>query len=971
MQEPDPYLLRQVLNMLECALTPDSNLQKQANEFLEKNSSNPQFVLYLAHVFVRLKEAPANVRHIAGLTLKTIIDRGYLSLVDGVRNSLRQEILDGLVEERSEIRRAAANCITAIVRIASLSTWSNLPGLIASALSSSNLMAQNGALEAIVMLAEDTNDQWIYPFDAPSAGPGSSMQSAPLTLVMQPLFQLMVSSEPRTKLLAATAMLHFADGDLGKAAFHKYLEVLSILTNDASTQMKCVVIKSLACIVRGAWDVAQPSMNSILSFVVEGVRDRDDDTAKAACEFFDVFSTSAISQDEVDAQMRERAGEKVPWQGLNQALLKPHLPLLVQLLVSRMQMTEEDLALMSYSNDLGDVADRPEDVRPHIRSGASNAVPKVDGETKGINDDDDEDEDDDGDDAHGEVKTFTVRQAAARALEMLSQCLNTEVALVVIPELQRLFSIGNDKSRWVERELAVLVLGTISDGCVDDLANDLRMLLDLLLSLLKDPYPSVRSISAWAIGRYAKWISDCNAEAVEDNNAQGLILRVCVESLSAALNDSNRGVQQSTCSALYCFASQASSELSPFADIILFSAMQSLSRYQVRSRISIYDMISHCAGEAVFDEVLGSGDAVSKSRCDAILKELVPRFLLMDPGDPELCPLFECLSYLARPMNAHFGVACREIFPKSFELISLDLNMALSFAVTNPGQTPDLQRAEIGLDMMESMLSLGPAVVDLLETPVGAGLIDLVSRCVSLPYSEIRCSGFALIGTLCEVAPWAKIAPHCEKIVNACVDSIHLYSISSPTVRLNTCNNAVWALGKLAINIGVHLTPLIVSITERFVRLLIRREGVNSTLCQNIAVTLGVLSEHCSAAAVITTIGKAPFRPDADWSVWSENWLNACKACTDPAERRQALIGFCHAVSVAPNSLIRLLPFIAATFASAFDRPNEKNTRVLMAMATILINYKAVMGAQWTELFDQWPEQVRDNLSQRLGVNRL
>ena len=36
MQEPDPYLLRQVLNMLECALAPDSNLQKQANEFLEK-----------------------------------------------------------------------------------------------------------------------------------------------------------------------------------------------------------------------------------------------------------------------------------------------------------------------------------------------------------------------------------------------------------------------------------------------------------------------------------------------------------------------------------------------------------------------------------------------------------------------------------------------------------------------------------------------------------------------------------------------------------------------------------------------------------------------------------------------------------------------------------------------------------------------------------------------------------------------
>lgn len=967
---PDPYLLNQVISMLECALDP--NLQKKANEFLEQNSSNPQFVLYLAHVFVRLREAPPNVRHIAGLTLKTVIDRGYLSLADGIRNGLRQEILDGLVEERSEIRRAAANCITAIVRIAGLSTWSNLPGLIASALSSSNLAAQNGALEAIVMLAEDTSDQWIYPYDVPVAGPGSSSQSAPLNLVMQPLFQLMVSSEPRTKLLAATAMLHFADGDLGKAAFHRYLEMLSILTNDANSQMKCVVIKSLSCIVRGAWDVALPSMSAILTFVVEGVRDIDDDTAKAACEFFDVFSTSAISQDEVEAQMRERAGEGTPWLGSNQALLKPHLSHLVKLLVTRMQMTEEDLALMSYNNDLGDSVDRPEDVRPHIRSSSSTAAP-VDSEGKVLktNEENEDAEDDDEEDAHGEVKTFTVRQAAARTLELLSQCYNTEVATVVIPELQRLFSIGNDKSRWVERELAILALGTISDGCVDDLASDLRMLLDFLLTLLKDPYPSVRSISAWTIGRYAKWISDTDTEAVENDDEEGLILRACVEHLSSALQDSNRGVQQSTCSALFCFASQSASELAPYADIILFSAMQSLSRYQVRSRISIYDMISRCADESVFDVVLGSGDAVSKSRCDAILKELVPRFLRMDSGDPEFCPLFDCLSYLVRPMNAHFGVACSEIFPKSFELISLDLNMARSFAVTNPGQTPDLQRAEIGLDMMDSMFSLGPAVVDLLDTPAGTGLIELVSQCVALPYSDIRCSGFTLIGTLCDNAPWTRLAPHCEKIVNACIDSIHLYSITSPTVRLNTCNNAVWSLGKLAFHIGVHLTPLVVPICERFVKLLIRKEGINSILCQNVAVTLGILAERCSAAAVVSTIGRAPYKADADWSVWSENWLNACKACTDPAERRQALIGFCHAVSAAPGPLSRLLPLIAATFSSVFDRPNDKNAQVLMAMATVLNNYKSVMGSQWTSMFDQWPQQVCDNLSQRLGVTRL
>ena len=48
----DPTLVQQTLHMLQCALAPDTNLQRQATEALKANSSNPEFLLYLSHVFV-------------------------------------------------------------------------------------------------------------------------------------------------------------------------------------------------------------------------------------------------------------------------------------------------------------------------------------------------------------------------------------------------------------------------------------------------------------------------------------------------------------------------------------------------------------------------------------------------------------------------------------------------------------------------------------------------------------------------------------------------------------------------------------------------------------------------------------------------------------------------------------------------------------------------------------------------------
>jgi WD40 repeat protein len=66
---PEPTPLGQVLDMLNAALSPDSRLQREANAAVQSHSEAPLFVLYLAHILVRLHAALPATRQIAGFAL--------------------------------------------------------------------------------------------------------------------------------------------------------------------------------------------------------------------------------------------------------------------------------------------------------------------------------------------------------------------------------------------------------------------------------------------------------------------------------------------------------------------------------------------------------------------------------------------------------------------------------------------------------------------------------------------------------------------------------------------------------------------------------------------------------------------------------------------------------------------------------------------------------------------------------------
>lgn len=70
---------------------------------------------------------------------------------------------------------------------------------------------------------------------------------------------------------------------------------------------------------------------------------------------------------------------------------------------------------------------------------------------------------------------------------------------------------------WRARESAILALGAISEGCANGLLGHLTEMVHIMLPMLLDARPLVRSISCWALSRYSYWIVQASIEM----NSQG------------------------------------------------------------------------------------------------------------------------------------------------------------------------------------------------------------------------------------------------------------------------------------------------------------------------------------------------------------------------------------------------------------------------------------------------------------------
>jgi transportin-1 len=840
---PEAERLEQVLHMLHCALSSDNALQRQAVSALSEHSVHPEFVLYLAHIFVSPEAAAAPcssaspttaheaVQHIAGLTLKRAIDKGWFSMEQGLREQVGAVLLDALSSPVPFLRGTAANALAAAARAAGIWSIPSLPGHIVSALDyGSDGFAGRGALQAIAMLAEDTAEEWMRGPPPPpgsaaggvggeGGGGGEDAGPGPINAIV-PLLSAkwMTAPDPADKRLACSAMLEFmhqCGHDLPTEAWGEYMASLAALTSEDSPLVKEVLLRSFAVILVMRFEVVGDAANPMIEYALTALSDEDDLVLKAACEFWrpllGALGTADSAAHKRTLQDAEKKRIQPPeFQPTCMNILRPYLPSLVLALVARMVWTDEGLADLP-PNELEDTGaeDRPEDIRPYLllegpggtktstladgisystaaaaEDGPAAAGSGVGGSATGSSRGEDgegggaeeEAAQEDGDFAGG-VKAYSVREEAARALDSLAIVFPVEVLEHLLPELERRLGLsassggGNEDGdeAWRERELVVFALGVVSDGCQEQLEEHLVSLFPYLFSLLKDPCPLVRAVTIWAFGRFSGYVLSQHLDPDRDPSSADE-LEMMVEGICELLRDSNRRVQQYACKALSELGQECGDQIAEYGEPILLSIIDALPSYRKRSRMLMLDVIGSLTDNLVLSDALSDRINHSPPLADRLLDILMTIFMSCTLASPELLPLLNCFHQFGPSMGADFAPACQPIFEVAMDALTQDLTAALAAVEANE-PVHDCRYAAMAFDTVTCIIeSIGaPAAAEFL-VPGKYDIVSLIVEALPILDPGLQQSIFVLVGTLCEEEQtWALIAAHSPTLAQAAI----------------------------------------------------------------------------------------------------------------------------------------------------------------------------------------------------------
>lgn len=137
--------------------------------------------------------------------------------------------------------------------------------------------------------------------------------------------------------------------------------------------------------------------------------------------------------------------------------------------------------------------DKDSDIKPRFHKSKT----RIQGDDAEMDDDDDDDDDDD-----KYVSNWTLRKCSAAALDVLANIYHSEILQYLLPTTKE-FLHSTD---WCYRESAILVLGAIAEGCMNDMVPFLPELCTFFIEALSDQKPLIRSIACWTLSRYANWI---------------------------------------------------------------------------------------------------------------------------------------------------------------------------------------------------------------------------------------------------------------------------------------------------------------------------------------------------------------------------------------------------------------------------------------------------------------------------------
>jgi transportin-1 len=858
------------------------------------NSNVPDFNNYLTYIFVTMKNCDPELRQAAGLILKNNLRKYYKTIPSPAMEHIKQLIVQALADPVMYLRSTAGNVITSLVYYLGLHQWPDLLRQLVFLLDSKDIFAVQGAMDALYKICEDIPDQL-----------NNEEVGRPLNYLIPKLITFFQHPDDLIRSSALAAVLNFLPShDMPNALvvnMDGFLKGLFVLANDQNLKVKKYVCRAFVMLLEDP-KYLKPHFKNVVEYMLICTNDdTDDELALEACEFWSVLAESEECQEFLTP-------------------LQHYLPKLLPILLKCMVYSQMDRVMLEEESNRpdkdSDIAPSNFFVRPKTHDFRdANATTSLLETTAISTIDDDEDlddeEDDDFDEIDQEGHEWNLRKCAASSLDIFSNVYKSHILPVLLPHIQDRMQPNQP---WEVRESAILALGAIAEGCRDGMQEHLQGLIPYLIRVLDDQKPLVRSITCWTVSRYASWIIRQNLETV--------FQPVLIAFLQKLL-DTNKRVQEAACSAFATLEEVAGSLLVPYLGPILDTISKAFNIYQKRNVFILYDAI-----RTLTDSV---GDSLNNQEfINVLMPPLIQKWNQLDDNDKNLFPLLECLTGVAGALKSGFLQFAQPVFKRCLTLIEKTF-AAVEHARVHNLESPDKDFIVCSLDLLSGIIEgLGPNVESLVSE---SNLLALLYQCMQDSMADVRQSAFGVVGDLSKTC-----IGHMRTILG---DYIRVLIFHLNPNYPSVCNNAAWALGEIAVQIGADMKVFVPEIMVNILPILLSPD--NHNLLENMAITIGRLGLV------------SPDITSANIDKFSKNWCLALRKIRNDTEKEHAYRGLCAMIKRNPQGVLDTFAFVCDAITSYQNPPQE----LKQEFTAIFRGFKQSMPEQsWNQFLNGLPPKL-------------
>ena len=914
----------EVVKVLASAASPSTEVQQQVMRTVEQMSTRSDFPLTLGFLLSEPNVASPVVRQRAGLLLKTMISRG---IPTESSRSLREYTLAGIADSEACIRNASSSIITTLVLKSPSQPCSDvLSGLLAM-LSDRSPQLVAGAFDTLFKIAEDVIEIW-RQISVEGASTNDMDEFKPLVAdfmtfsdqLLVPRIETHGFAVQKLKLfnLFASNFLFFPGHPLSRH-LSTYFDILGKLAaTETDKDAVKEICKGLIQIARNHPDLYDASLEAVINFILKASQSLEYSVRLEALQFWPVVATN---------------GDWISG-------LQPTLPDLLPVLLENMVYSQEDYLAMDetvLTDDNAAVPDRPEEIAPRFHK------------EKGDEDDADDDEDEDFQSTWG--SEWTVRKAAASALDHLA----TAYRDGILPSILPLIECKLRSENWEVQESALLALGAIGHGCMQGLSPHLPSIMQLLVSISKSSKPLLRSISCWTISRFASWI------AFDTHRSTALPSALSV--LLSRMMDQNKRVQEAAVSAFVSLEEEAGLYMEEHLGDILRAVCASMSYYQSKNLLILLDAIA-CLFESLGGEIMSRTDVISM-----IVPPVVRAFERVNlHSEKQLAvSLFECLTAITACVGPSVGMEnLQTIIKRAGAVMEGTVSSFKRITVSGSNEEkPDGDIVACALDLLCSVIDgLADGSLELISqinfAPLVCELIlqfDTTSRMALIRNfysSTTKQCAFALLGDLARCCTVLLPEETLRAIIPVVVEHVALGPMS-------VSNNSAWAMGEIAMRKSApFLDPFIKPATTALLTNLKRFEvGTRPIVRQNAAIALGRIGMNSSSRLISSGAFQEMFFA----------WCTVMKKMRTDREKLTAVKGFTMCVEASPQTGMTQenLRVLHELIASLFPLPETLEP----PLRAIVFLYRQLLGeADWNAMWNSFPLEVqyRLNLAFSLGM---